>query len=156
MRPCLARVCYHRSRVWQAKALLDAKLALVSAPGSVDELDAYVAAVAELKAALQVHAAQLAPEELGHFVAVTNTAHQWGVSFLDGLKVTELKALAKAKKLSNWAFANKEQLVTLLSASSDAAKQDVLQTLATKVAGYGKGVPKLKAGHGRAFRPAPR
>jgi SPP1 gp7 family putative phage head morphogenesis protein len=130
----------------QAKVVLKAKVDQLAHLGGVEDLDSYVASVNELKAVLQIHAAQLAPEDLGQFVAATNSAHQWGVAFLEGMKVADLKALAKAKKIPNWAFANKDQLVTLLSSSTEAAKQDVAQTLAVKVAGYGKAAPKLKSG----------
>jgi hypothetical protein len=130
----------------QAKAVLDSKLAALASHNIAGDVDAYVSAVAELKSALHIHADQLSSEDLGQYVNAVNSAHAWSTGYLNGLKVSDLKAMAKAKKLPNWAFANKDQLVTLLSASSDAAKQDVLQTLATKVAGYGKAAPKLKSG----------
>lgn len=132
----------------QAKAVLEGKISAVSYPNAAyaGSLDSYVAAMQELKAALVTHGGLLSPEEQAHFAGVAQTLHGWGVSSLQEMKVSELKALAKAKKLPNWAFANKEQLVTLLSASDDAAQQDVLQTLATKVAGYGKATPKMKSG----------
>ena len=99
-------------------------------------------AMTDLKAAILAHGAVLSPEDLALFNGKATVLQGFGTHWLEDLKVSELKALAKAKKFPNWAFANKAQLVTLLSASDDAAKQEVLQALAIKVAGYGKAAPK--------------
>jgi SPP1 gp7 family putative phage head morphogenesis protein len=132
----------------QAKATLGAKLAAVHYPNLAFDgaLDGYVAALQDANAVLMTQGSLLAPEELAHYAAKVQLLADWGVQSLGVEKVNTLKALAKAKKIPNWAFANKEQLITLLSSADDAAKQDVLQTLATKVAGYGKAAPKLKSG----------
>jgi len=130
----------------QAKGVLEDKLDAIWSPSSAQGFDAYVAAMTDLKAAIQTHGAVLSPDDLALFTGKAHVLHQHGVSFLQEMKVADLKALAKVKKYPNWAFANKEQLVTLLSAADDADKGDVLQTLAIKVAGYGKTTPKLKSG----------
>ncbi|MHB9129973.1 MAG: phage head morphogenesis protein [Armatimonadota bacterium] len=130
----------------QAKDLIEGKLDAVWAPGNAEGLEAYVSAMQELSVAIHTHSHLLSPDELALYSGKASVLHGYGTSFLSDLKVSDLKALAKAKKFPNWAFANKEQLVTLLSASDASAKQDVLQALATKVAGYGKGTPSLKTG----------
>jgi len=131
----------------KAKSLLQDKVDAVMHPGAAGEsLDAYVTAMQELKSALAAQAGILSPDDLAHYSGVTQVLHGWGISHLQEMKVADLKKLAQAKKFPNWAFANKDQLVTLLSASDESAKQDVLQALATKVAGYGKATPSLKSG----------
>jgi hypothetical protein len=57
-------------------------------------------------------------------------------SQLEGMKMSDLKAIAKEKKIKNWAFASKNDLITLMSEVSPVTLDNVAEALAAKVAGY--------------------
>ena len=141
----------------QAKATLEAKIATIHYPDiAIDgALENYVTELQEIQSTLSVHGSLLSTAESANYASTVQLIANWGAQSLNAEKVSTLKALAKAKKIPNWAFANKEQLITMLSSADEAAKQDVLQTLAVKVAGYGKATPQLKSGQALLAQLAP-
>ena len=126
------------------------KAAVDAMPGMVapEHYEDFLQAFSQATSTFISQAAHLSPEQIATVQAklAQQKAHFQGQ--LAALKLTDLKAIAKGKKIKNWAFATKDDLITLMSETDLVKLNEVSNALSAKVAGYGHGAQqtaKVKA-----------
>jgi len=126
------------------------KAAVNVVPGTMapEQYEVFLQAYSHATSTFISQAQHLTPEQIAKVQAKLSQQKAAFQQQLSGMKLTELKAIAKAKKIKNWAFATKDDLMTLMSETDPVKVSEVSNALAAKVAGYGHGAQqaaKVKA-----------
>lgn len=132
----------------QAVEIITAVVNAVPGAMQPEAYESFLTAYAHAHNTFLAQAGHLTPEQVAKVQAKLTQQKAAFQQQLSGIKLTDLKVIAKAKKLKNWAFATKDDLITLMSETDSTKVDQVANALAAKVAGYGKGAQqtaKVKA-----------